>query len=276
MGGLPRNRSSELVSRPTALKIPPQVPLAHRRGLAGGSAVGRLAHTLPPRRGSKPCGRCDSLTGATAAAAEPSPDQRPGGTATGVTPSAATGAPVEPGRTLQCLQAFSGPASDSADVQGMGTGRCRQTRRQRRPLLGVLAVPYSDESASLIAAMASEPARPPVQNSGAKRTHQRGCRREPFEQRRSPQITAPNQCPPCLGGRQQCGPYPTFNAVHWLALDGHKRSYWQPKSRVATDRFTRYCRRRPSSVREVEIPKAVARRLSMPKTHRPSAAHDVE
>ena len=70
MGGLPSSRSSEPVSRPTALKIPPQVPLADRRGLAGGSAVGRLAHgAATPAGGAakrsrpqcheqrRPCGR---------------------------------------------------------------------------------------------------------------------------------------------------------------------------------------------------------------------------
>jgi hypothetical protein len=57
---------------------------------------------------------------------------------------------------------------------------------------------------------------------------------------------------------------------------GHNRSYRQPKDRIATDRFTRYCGHRPSSVRGVEIPKAAVRCLSMPKTRRPSAAHDVE
>ena len=62
----------------------------------------------------------------------------------------------------------------------------------------------------------------------------------------------------------------------WVPADGHNRSYRQPKDRVATDRFTRYCGHRPSSVRGVEIPKAAARCLSMPKTRRPSAAHDVE
>lgn len=61
-----------------------------------------------------------------------------------------------------------------------------------------------------------------------------------------------------------------------LARPGHNRSYRQQNDRIATVRFTRYCGHRPSTVRGVEIPKAAARSLSMPKTRRPSAAHDVE
>lgn len=57
---------------------------------------------------------------------------------------------------------------------------------------------------------------------------------------------------------------------------GHNRSYKQPKDCIATDRFTRYCGHRPSTVRGVEIPKAAPRCLSMPKPRRSSAAHDVE
>jgi len=57
---------------------------------------------------------------------------------------------------------------------------------------------------------------------------------------------------------------------------GHNRSYREPKDCVATDRCTRYCGRRPSSVRGVQIPKAAARCLSMPKACRPSAAPHVE
>ena len=47
MGGVHSSRSSEPVTRPTALKIPPPVPLTLDGGAAGGSAVGRLAHWLP-------------------------------------------------------------------------------------------------------------------------------------------------------------------------------------------------------------------------------------
>src|SRR5687768_12759099 len=53
MGGVLRSRSSEPVSRPTASKIPPQVPLTFDGGAAGGSAVGRLAHGLPPPHGRR-------------------------------------------------------------------------------------------------------------------------------------------------------------------------------------------------------------------------------
>jgi hypothetical protein len=56
----------------------------------------------------------------------------------------------------------------------------------------------------------------------------------------------------------------------------HNRSFRQPKDRFPTDRFARCCRRRLSTVRGFEIPKAAARSLSMPKTRRPSAAYDVE
>jgi hypothetical protein len=62
----------------------------------------------------------------------------------------------------------------------------------------------------------------------------------------------------------------------WVPAIGHNRSYRQQKDRIATVRFTRYCGHRPSTARGVKIPKAAARSLSMPKTRRPSAAHDVE
>ena len=137
MGGLPRSRSSEPVSRPTALKIPPHVPLAHRRGLAGGSAVGRLAHALPSPQGSKPCGGCDSLPGATAAASEPSNDPKLGGTAAGVTRSGPKGSDWRAGRaglntsTPSALQRFSGPASGLAGARAddlAGVSRSAQRR----------------------------------------------------------------------------------------------------------------------------------------------------
>ena len=47
---------------------------------------------------------------------------------------------------------------------GTGTGRCRHPRRHRRP---DLAVGHRDEGAALIAALASDPARPKGQQSGA-------------------------------------------------------------------------------------------------------------
>ena len=62
----------------------------------------------------------------------------------------------------------------------------------------------------------------------------------------------------------------------WVPADGHNRSHREPKDRVATDRFTRYCGRKPTSRSRVQIPKAAARCLSMPKARRPSAAPDVE
>ena len=52
MGGLgtASSPSSAPVTRPTAEKLPPQVPLTHDGGAAGGCAVGRPAHGLPPPR----------------------------------------------------------------------------------------------------------------------------------------------------------------------------------------------------------------------------------
>ena len=144
MGGLHGSRSSEPVSRPTALKIPPQVPLAHRRGLAGGSAVGRLAHALPPRRGSKPCGRCDSLPGATAAATEPSNDPRPGGTAAGVTPSGPKGSDWRAGRAglnTSTPSALQRPGIGLGGCSGGRSGRCAARERS-----GVRATPVSSTS----------------------------------------------------------------------------------------------------------------------------------
>ena len=57
---------------------------------------------------------------------------------------------------------------------------------------------------------------------------------------------------------------------------GHNRPYRQQKDRIAIVRFTRYCGHRPLTARGVEIPKAAAQSLSMPRTRRPSAAHNVE
>ena len=127
MGGLHSSRSSEPVSRPTALKIPPHVPLAHRRGLAGGSAVGRLAHALPPQRGSKPCGGCDSLPGATAAASEPSNDAKLGGTAAGVTRSGPKGQRLaRRSSRAEHFNAFSASAARHRAWRVLGgrSGRC--------------------------------------------------------------------------------------------------------------------------------------------------------
>ena len=133
-GGLHGSRSSEPVSWPTALKIPPQVPLTQDGGAAGGSAVGRLAHALPPRRGSKPCGRCGSLSGATAAAIESSPDPRSGGTAAGVTPSGPKGGDWRAGRAGPNT---SGPTALQRPGIGLGgrseggSGRCAAHEVQR-------------------------------------------------------------------------------------------------------------------------------------------------
>jgi hypothetical protein len=86
--------------------------------------VGRLAHALPSPQGSKPCGGCDSLPGATAAASEPSNDPKLGGTAAGVTRSGPKGSDWRAGRaglntsTPSALQRFSGPASGLAGARG--------------------------------------------------------------------------------------------------------------------------------------------------------------
>ena len=79
--------------------------------------------------------------------------------------------------------------------------------------------------------------------------------------------------------RSTPGPLPAkvgFLAPPRTHAVGHNRSYREPKDRVATDWFTRYCGRRPSSVRGAGIPKAAARCLSIPKARRQSAAPDVE
>ena len=105
-------RNGEPVSRPTALKIPPQVPLVPDGGAVGGIAVGSK-----PVAVKRPCipeglskrGRCDRPPGASAAASGPLTLSRTGGTAADVPPSAATGAAVEPVRTRSGVQNFRRP-----------------------------------------------------------------------------------------------------------------------------------------------------------------------
>ena len=73
MGGVPysepSSRSDEPASRPTALKIPPQVPLMKDGGAAGGSAVGCTGDEGCKKKGRARStgGRCDRFPGAAAA-----------------------------------------------------------------------------------------------------------------------------------------------------------------------------------------------------------------
>lgn len=117
------SRSSEPVSRPTALMIPPQVPLANRRGFVGGARwddwhTGCHLLRAPQRRD-----RCASLSGAVVAAKTTESPRAAAAVAADVTPSAANGAAVEPMRALLCSPAISGAL----------TGRCRHRSRHRRP-----------------------------------------------------------------------------------------------------------------------------------------------
>ena len=204
--GLHSSRSSEPVSRPTALKIPPQVPLAHRRGLAGGSAVGRLAHALPPRRAAqrarqptgaafheqrRPCGRRDTkLTQGSdwrggRAAASTSMHSVFSGPASGVAGdrgddlagakrskrSAVSAAPVSSSSGLVVHAQREG--SKSPRSPGTGTGRCRQPYRRRRPLLG--------ESAGGLFGIAMKAQLDRCIGGANLCAHQRACRRELFE-----------------------------------------------------------------------------------------------
>ena len=196
MGGLFSSRSSEPVSRPTACLIPPQVPLTKGRGRSWGDAVGRW------RTGCH-------LPGGAAQRSRPH-DTSSGGSAADVTPSAATGAAVEPLRSLQIRHsaarhrawrvtggtiwragrdrsaaagaerrsvrpAGSFPRSGKetrAAIPGHGNGPLSCERRHRRP---DLAVRHRDEGAALIAAFASEPARPTGPKSGdTLRANERG------------------------------------------------------------------------------------------------------
>ena len=66
--------------------------------------MGRLAHALPRVRATQRRGRCASLPGAAVAAKTPAQRMRSGASAADVTQSAATGAAVEPGRSLHRIQ----------------------------------------------------------------------------------------------------------------------------------------------------------------------------
>jgi hypothetical protein len=129
MGGVPRSPRSAPHFPAHRLKIPPQVPLAPRRGLDGGSAVGRTAHGLPhqSRSAQRRTGRA-SLAGAAGAV---QPTRHPRAVAT---PRPAchqgsrrrtTGAAGEPLRALvelcPCLQR-----------PGTGRGGCPGWRSGRR------------------------------------------------------------------------------------------------------------------------------------------------
>ena len=99
--------NGEPVSRPTASKIPPQGPLASDGGAVGGIAVGGKA--VAAKRPCNPEGpsRAAGVTGPLAQRPQRAarPGQRgPAPEATGVPSSAATGAPVEPGRALQAFK----------------------------------------------------------------------------------------------------------------------------------------------------------------------------
>jgi hypothetical protein len=120
-----RSRSSAPVSRPTARRSPHKSP-SPRDGGCGGSAVGRPAHRLPTPRHRNAAAdvtarlaqrlqrRCRTSTSS-------------GDSAAGVTPSAATGATVEPLRALQGVQR---PGHGHGGCTGWRSGR---TSAQRSP-----------------------------------------------------------------------------------------------------------------------------------------------
>ena len=161
MGGLHSSRSSEPVSRPTALKIPPQVPLARSTGACWGErggttgaraatpAGGAAKRSRPPcHEQRRPCGRratkrSDWRGGR--AAASTSMDSVSSGPASGVAGgrgddlagakptqrSVVGAAPVSSSSALVVHAQREG--SKSARSPGTGTGRCRVDRRQSRP-----------------------------------------------------------------------------------------------------------------------------------------------
>jgi hypothetical protein len=81
--------NGEPVTQPTALKIPPQVPLTRGWGRRGGIAVGLTGETGSGgvQEGPSNRGRRDSSAGAAAAASGPPTLTRAGGSASGVTQS---------------------------------------------------------------------------------------------------------------------------------------------------------------------------------------------
>lgn len=96
--GLISSRSSEPASRPTAFEIPPQVPLAEGSGACGGCGGSHRRPGCPCVRSPQRRGRCARLVLAQRLQRRRSHDSRSGGSAAGVTPSAANGASDEPGR----------------------------------------------------------------------------------------------------------------------------------------------------------------------------------
>lgn len=101
-------RNSEPVTWPTAERSPHKSPSPVDGGAVGGL---RWAHW---------CTRCHSLFGRPAQRRRPG-EQSSGGSADGVTPSAATGAAFEPVRSLRGFAVFglpSGPASGMAGDRG--------------------------------------------------------------------------------------------------------------------------------------------------------------
>ena len=96
-GSLQRKTVNQLPGPP--YDDPPTSPLTPLTGPCGGSAVGRLAHALPPRRAAQHSAADRDITSS-------------GGPAADVTPSAATGAAVEPLRGTS--PAFA-PISDSEE-----------------------------------------------------------------------------------------------------------------------------------------------------------------
>jgi len=75
MGGVLRSRSSEPVSRPTAMKIPPQVPLTLDGGAVGGARWDDWRTGCPSPWSAQRRGRCASSPGA-AVAAQPTERSR--------------------------------------------------------------------------------------------------------------------------------------------------------------------------------------------------------
>lgn len=111
-------------------KDPPQVPLTQGRGLRG-SAVGRPAHRLPLYGRRSPAA---DVPARLAQRSQRSRTHHPssGGPAAGVTPSAATGATVEP---LRALLGLRGPATGLASARGGDlAGQARSAVDQDRPV----------------------------------------------------------------------------------------------------------------------------------------------